>query len=104
MAFIDDYDFDNLIDEGKRFVIEELGEQLENLPDRDKICTCNDCVVDMAALALNMLPPLYTSSLLGTLYRSDRKSDPVYERKLKNVVKNAIIKVSRSPGHDTAAN
>jgi len=98
MAFIDRYDFENLVDEGKKLVIEELGRQLENYPE--EICKCNECVVDMATLALNNVLPCYRSSILGEIYTTALKDDPVYVERLRNVVKNAIIKVSRSPAHD----
>ncbi|MDR3301376.1 MAG: late competence development ComFB family protein [Spirochaetaceae bacterium] len=95
----DGYDFDNLVDEGKRLVIEELKSQLMSWHD-GSICVCNDCVVDMAALALNLLPPRYHSSLLGTIYLAEGANEPEYAEKLKKTVKDAIDHVSRHPGHE----
>jgi competence protein ComFB len=94
----DEYNFDNLLDEGRRLVIEELKSQLTDL--HHDVCVCNECVVDMAALALNQLPPRYRCSLMGSIYLSDDTSDPVYRKKLKDAVKTAIERVSRNPGHE----
>jgi competence protein ComFB len=98
MAFIDEYDFENLVDEGRSLVIEELGRQLEAWPE--EICKCNDCIVDMTAAALNTLPPRYHSSLIGSLYQADGMSDPAYSRKLADAVKIAITRVGENPSHD----
>jgi competence protein ComFB len=98
MTFTDNYDFENLNDEGKRLVIDELGRQLENASA--SLCRCNECVVDMAAMALNSLPPRYRSSLLGSIYQADGMNDPSYVVKLEEAVRNAIKRVSRNPGHD----
>jgi competence protein ComFB len=96
---LDNYNFDNLVDEGRRLVIEELKSQLASWHD-DTICVCNDCVVDMAALALNLLPPRYHCSLMGTIYLAQGASDPHYGEKLKKTVKDAITRVSRNPSHE----
>jgi competence protein ComFB len=98
MAFKDGYNFENLIDEGRNLVIEELGRQLESRPD--DICKCNDCVVDMAAAALNTMPPRYHSSLIGSIYQADGLNDPAYSKRLQDAVKTAITRVGGNPSHD----
>jgi competence protein ComFB len=66
----------------------------------EDICRCNDCVVDMAAMALNNVKPLYRFSILGTLYAASAKNEPVYADTIKQAVNRAIIKVSSNPSHD----
>ncbi|MDR2481035.1 MAG: late competence development ComFB family protein [Spirochaetaceae bacterium] len=95
---INNYDFEFLVDEGRRLVIEELGRQLSE--HEQQICVCNDCVLDMAAMALNALQPRYRCSLLGSIYQSDGVSDPKYAAQLKSVVSTAIKRVGANPGHD----
>ncbi|MDR2028661.1 MAG: late competence development ComFB family protein, partial [Treponema sp.] len=73
MAFIDDYDFELLENEAEKLVLEELGQQLKSF--EETICRCNECVVDMAAMALNTVKPLYRVSLLGTLYASQAMNE-----------------------------
>lgn len=98
MAFIDDYNFELLKNEAENLVITELGRQLESYDG--EICTCNDCVVDMAAIALNSVKPLYHFSILGNLYAAKVMDDGDYSKNLQEVVAAAIEKVRRNPSHD----
>ncbi|GMO53636.1 MAG: hypothetical protein Ta2G_11920 [Termitinemataceae bacterium] len=98
MAFLDLYNFENLSNEAERIVIEELGSQLEKLPD-DAVCKCNDCVMDMAAMALNSVKPLYRCSLLGTLYTAEAMQDGSYAHSIKKAVSSAVTKVTMNPSH-----
>ncbi|GHV37687.1 hypothetical protein AGMMS49546_06260 [Spirochaetia bacterium] len=99
MAFIDNYDFELLKNEAEKLVLEELGNQLESYPG--EICTCNDCVVDMATMALNAVKPLYRFSLLGTLYAAQAMNEQTeYADSIRDAVSNAIEKVRKNPSHD----
>jgi competence protein ComFB len=98
MAFIDEYDFELLVNEAETLVLSELGRQLESY-DKE-ICTCNDCVVDMAAMALNSVKPLYRFSLLGTLYASQAMTEESYAQSVRDSVAAAVEKVRRNPSHD----
>jgi competence protein ComFB len=98
MAFIDNYDFENLVNEAEHVVLQELGRQLESY--EGDICTCNDCVVDMAAIALNNTKPLYRFSLLGRLYTSTVMTDEKYAQAVRENVYHAIEQVRKNPGHD----
>ena len=101
MAFIDKYDFEHLKNEAENLIISELGRQLENysIP----ICKCNDCVVDMAAMALNSVKPLYRVSLLGSLYAASAMDEKVYATGVREAVFNAIEKIRKNPSHDMGA-
>jgi competence protein ComFB len=98
MAFIDKYDFDLLKNEAETLVLVELGRQLESY--EGDICTCNDCVVDMAAITLNSVKPLYHFSILGNLYASQAMDNEEYGKTLKEAVAAAIEKVRQNPSHD----
>jgi competence protein ComFB len=98
MAFIDNYSFEYLQNEAEKLVIAELGRQLESYTV--PICLCNDCVVDMAAMALNMVRPLYRASLLGTLYASRAMDEKEYASSLRESVFSAIEKVRKNPSHE----
>ena len=98
MAFTDDYDFEVLVNESEKLVIEELGKQLGAY--KETICRCETCVVDMAAVALNTIKPLYRVSLLGTQYASQAMNEPSYAKSLKDSVTKAIEKVRKNPAHD----
>ena len=98
MAFVDDFDFDILTNEAEKLVVEELGRQLDAY--RGSICRCNTCVVDMAAMALNMVKPLYGVSLLGTQYTAQAMSEASYAASLRQAVVKAIERVRKNPAHD----
>ncbi|MFW5643035.1 MAG: late competence development ComFB family protein, partial [Alkalispirochaeta sp.] len=60
------YSFEELTNEAERFVVEELGRQLEDAGD--SVCRSPECILDMAAYALNHVTPMYRVNLLGRLY------------------------------------
>ncbi|MCL2319883.1 MAG: late competence development ComFB family protein, partial [Treponema sp.] len=98
MAFIDNYDFEHLKNEAENLVLKELGRQLEAYSA--PLCRCNDCVVDMAAMALNTGKPLYRGSLLGSLYTAHAMNEKAYGTSVREAVFNAIERVRKYPSHD----
>ncbi|MDR2070240.1 MAG: late competence development ComFB family protein [Treponema sp.] len=98
MALIDNYDFELLKNEAEKLVLDELGRQLEAF--EGDICICNDCVVDMATMALNEVKPYYRFSLLGTLYAAQAMNEEAYANSIKEAVSNAINHVRENPSHD----
>jgi competence protein ComFB len=99
MALLDSYDFELLKNEAEVMVLKELNRQLENYPE-EELCLCNECVVDMAAVALNSIRPLYRFSLLGSLYAARAMDEQDYAEGIKGAVANAIEKVRLNPSHD----
>jgi len=96
MGLKDAYDFDSLVNEAERMVLSELEIQMARAKD---ICTCQDCVLDMAAYALNNVKPVYRVSLMGSVYaRADRQTESAQE--IKRTVAVAIRKVKGNPSHD----
>src|SRR5208283_5596400 len=65
MPIPDTYDFDSLVNEAERMVLQELEDQLKTAVG---VCTCQECVLDMAAFALNNVKPAYRVSLMGSVY------------------------------------
>lgn len=97
MSLEDRYDFENLTNEAEHFVLSELEAQLAETPE---ICTCQDCVLDMAAYALNNVKPYYRVSLMGTLYARATTDDVERGKEIERAVREAIKKVSGNPSHD----
>ena len=97
MAIKDEYDFELLINEAENLVLGELETQLALISD---MCRCNECIVDIAAIALNSVKPLYRFSLLGTLYASQAMTEQSYAESVKEAVTMAIQKVKENPSHD----
>jgi len=98
MALIDEYDFDLLKNEAEILVLREMEQQFKNAPA--DMCRCNECVVDIAAIALNAVKPLYRFSILGTLYASAAMTEQAYADSVKQAVTQAIEKVRTNPAHD----
>ena len=98
MAFEDDYDFHMLKNQAEQLVLHELEYQLETADPG--ICRCNECVVDMAAMALNSVVPLYRFSLLGQLYAAQAMNEQAYADSVQQAVSHAIERVSSNPAHD----
>lgn len=99
MALDKNYDFDILVNEAERLVIAELERQL-NAIDDGSVCLCEDCVLDMAALALNNVRPLYRASLLGSLYAAHAMEEEAYAKEVSGAVSQAIEKIRKNPSHD----
>jgi competence protein ComFB len=98
MAFLENYDFVLLKNEAEQLVLRELETQLGAL--EADICRCNECVVDMAAMALNAVEPKYRFSLLGSLYAAQAMNEQGYAESVQKAVAHAIEKVSANPAHD----
>jgi competence protein ComFB len=96
MGMKEEYDFDILVNEAETLVIRELESQLAATPGA---CTCQDCVLDMAAYALNNVKPNYRVSLMGKLYaRAMDQGD--YGKEIKAAVQEAVRKVQGNRSHD----
>ena len=98
MALTDTYNFELLKNEAEELVLVELEKQLTG--QGDEFCRCNECIVDMAAMALNSVKPLYRFSLLGTLYAAQAMSEQSYAESVKQAVAQSIAKVHANPAHD----
>jgi competence protein ComFB len=92
MALEDQYNFEDLRNEAERLVIEELDRQLQEAPD---VCRTEECILDMAAYALNIVRPMYRVTLLGRLYAS--AVDDAHLSEIRTAVSKAIQKVSENP-------
>jgi len=98
MAIKDSYNFENLINETERIVLEQMERQLE-LESSKHICKCQDCVLDMTALALNSLKPHYRVSLIGTVY-ANAVLDGEFAEEVKIAVAASVKKIADNPSHD----
>ncbi|MDR0290488.1 MAG: late competence development ComFB family protein [Treponema sp.] len=98
MALTDTYNFDLLKNEAEQLVLQELEKQLGE--QTDDFCRCNECIVDMAAVALNSVRPLYRFSLLGSQYAAQAMNVKAYAESIQKAVSRAIAKVHSNPAHD----
>jgi len=98
MALKDEYDFELLKNEAEVLVLREMEQQFKTVPE--DMCRCNECIVDIAAVALNAVKPLYRFSILGTLYASQAMTEQAYADSVRKAVARAIEKVRKNPAHD----
>lgn len=84
------YNFEDLTNEAERLVIEELGRQLEEVGER--ACSGEDCILDMAAYALNQVRPMYRVNLLGRMYADTLMQQ--HGDEIRAAVRQAIDKIS----------
>jgi len=79
-------------------VIDEyLPHLIKNYPD---ICTCEMCIEDIKAIALNHLTPTYFVTRQGLLYSKIEEMTFQYKADLANELTKAIEIVSNKPRHD----
>jgi competence protein ComFB len=88
------YDFSTLDNEAETLVIRELERQL-TLPENEDVCRDEECILDMAAYALNHVTPLYRATLLGRLYAS--ALDQEHAEEVRKAVTEAIEQVRNNP-------
>jgi competence protein ComFB len=87
---------DSLINEAEELVIREMERQI---PGHQGLCTCDECIIDIAAYALNKVRPRYRVSLLDTVF-ADRREQAAYSRDIEQAVSEAIRAVRENPSHD----
>lgn len=63
-------------------------------------CTCKKCTMDIAAIALNQLPPKYIVTEKGELYSKINTLRQQFEVDIISAITKAAVLVKRSPRHD----
>ncbi|MCT4565288.1 MAG: late competence development ComFB family protein [Maledivibacter sp.] len=65
----------------------------------DNICTCEKCILDIKAIALNKLKPHYVVTRKGELYSKVEEMDGQFEADVMKALIDAIQIVSQNPRH-----
>lgn len=65
----------------------------------DDLCTCERCLKDIQALALNRLPPRYVVSDKGEVFARASALDPQFEVDILHAILFAIRLVAANPRH-----
>jgi len=63
-------------------------------------CTCENCLLDIKAIALNSLPPKYVVTRKGQLYAKLFTLQQQFDVDIIAAITKAAVIVSRSPRHD----
>jgi competence protein ComFB len=96
MGIRERYDFQSLRNEAEELVAAEIEKQI---PAHPELCTCSECILDVAAYALNSVSPRYRVSLLDSVYIQPEERNE-YLKAIRRAVHDGIIKVSTNPPHD----
>ena len=80
----------------EELVLEAIDEYLR---DRSEICDCEKCRLDMAALALNELPPRYAVTERGKVFAKISQLECQFETDILMAVIRAVEKVGNNPRH-----
>ncbi len=78
------------------YVWQMLDEVLESNPS---VCECEQCRFDIAALALNCLPPRYVVTTRGETFARIKSSEHQFSIDVVTAITNAIKIVSKQPHH-----
>lgn len=65
-----------------------------------KVCACEKCLMDIAAIALNDLPPKYIVTERGELYSKINALRQQFEVDVISAITKAAVIVKRNPRHD----
>ncbi len=80
----------------EEIVMEMLDEILEDI----SMCTCDRCKIDVAAKALNDLPPQYIVTRKGEVFSKVNNLRAQFEVDVISAITKAAILVKRYPNHD----
>ncbi len=93
MALEDRYNLEDLTNESERLVFQELERQLDEAGE--EVCRTQECVLDMAAYALNHVKPMYRANLMGRLYA--RAQEEERSEEIRRAVAEAISHITENP-------
>ncbi len=65
----------------------------------EHICTCEKCIEDIKAFALNQLDPIYVTTKKGNLYAKLNEVNTQFNADVINEIINAIEIVKNNPNH-----
>jgi competence protein ComFB len=84
----------NLLEDSVLYGVNKL------MDEREDICKCNKCKLDIAAVALNNLPPKYVVTEAGGLYGRVNNLNYQFETDIIMAVAKAMDIVSKNPKHE----
>ena len=83
----------------KNYMEEVVLNLMEGVLDDINMCKCEMCVMDIAALALNDLPPKYIATEKGELYSKVNSLRNQFEVDVIAAITKSAVLVKRSPRH-----
>lgn len=84
----------------KNYMEDCVWELLDTVLEQDaEACKCEICRYDIAALALNELPPRYAVREKGALYTKVSMLETQYRADIYSALTRALMKVKQNPRH-----
>ncbi|MCL2753451.1 MAG: late competence development ComFB family protein [Defluviitaleaceae bacterium] len=77
-----------------------VGDMLRSVLDGLNACQCDNCVMDILAIALNALPTKYVVTKKGELYTKISNLQNQFDVDIIAAIAKASVIVSRNPRHD----
>ena len=84
----------------KNYMEEIVFNQIKEVLEDINCCKCEKCILDIAAIALNDLPPKYVVSQKGELYSKLNTLKQQFEVDVISAITKAAVLVKRNPRHD----
>lgn len=84
----------------KNYMEEIVFAQIKEILEDVNMCTCEKCIYDVAAIALNDLPPKYIVTEKGELYSKVASLRQQFEVDIIAAVTKAAVLVKRKPRHE----
>jgi len=84
----------------KNYMEEIVFNQIKDVLDDINVCKCEKCMLDIAAIALNDLPPKYIVTEKGELYSKINALKQQFEVDVVAAITKAAVLVKRRPRHE----
>jgi len=84
----------------KNYMEEIVFSMIKDVLKDINVCTCDKCILDIAAIALNDLPSRYIVSEKGELYSRINSLMQQFEVDVVLAITKAAVLVKRSPRHE----
>lgn len=84
----------------KNYMEEIVFNQMKDVLTDINMCKCEKCLLDVAAIALNDLPPKYVVTEKGELYTKINALGQQFEVNVVTAITKAAILVKRRPRHE----
>ncbi len=82
------------------FVLDKMEELIIESDEFEDICTCQNCLLDIASYTLNRIPAKYIASPRGSLHAKLIEFEHQVNVDIVSVLTKAIRIVSKNPRHD----
>jgi len=84
----------------KNYMEEIVFSLIKDVLEDVKVCNCEKCILDIAAIALNELPSKYIVSEKGELYSKVDSLRQQFEVDVISAITKAAVLVKRNPRHE----